>query len=147
MKVILVRDVPSLGRAGTLVEVREGYARNYLLPRGLAVEATEGAVRALQGQQEAASRRAERERERARRLAQSLEQVSVVVRARAGEGGRLFGAVTAEAIASALRQQGFELTRKQIELSEPIKAVGTHAVRVHLGHGEHVTVRVRVEAE
>jgi len=145
VKVILAQDVPSLGKAGTLVEVKEGYARNYLLPRGLAVEATEGALRAFREQQEAMRRRAERERARIRQLAQALEQASVVVRTRAGEGGRLYGSVTAEMIAQVLREQGFDLSRKQIELSEPIKAVGTYEVRVHLGHGERATVRVRVE--
>jgi large subunit ribosomal protein L9 len=147
VKVILARDVPSLGKAGTLVEVKEGYARNYLFPRGLAVEATEGALRALREQQEAVKRRAERERARAREMGQALGRASVVVQARAGEGGRLFGSVTAEVIAQVLREQGFDLSRKQIELSEPIKAVGTYEVRVHLGHGEHATVRVRVEPE
>lgn len=147
MKVILARDVPSLGKAGTLVEVKEGYARNYLFPRGLAVEATEGALRALREQQEAVKRRTERERARAHELAQALGQLVVGIRTRAGEGGRLFGSVTAEMIAQALRGKGVHVSRKQIELSEPIKAVGTYQVRVHLGHGTHATVRVRVEPE
>ncbi|MDR5710311.1 MAG: 50S ribosomal protein L9 [Armatimonadota bacterium] len=147
MKVILTRDVPSLGKAGSVVEVKEGYARNYLIPRGLAVEATEGALRSFQEQQEAAKRRAERERARARELAHVLSETSVVIRARAGEGGRLFGSVTAEAIREALRERGVEVSRKQIELPEPIKAVGTYEVLVHLGHGLAPRIRVRVEAQ
>ncbi len=146
MRVILVRDLPSLGKAGTVVEVKEGYARNYLIPRGLAVEATEGALRTFRQQQEAARRRAEREAERAVELARTLSGMAVGIRARAGEGGRLFGSVTAEAIAQALRTQGVEVSRKQIELPEPIKAVGTYEVTVHLGHGQHARIQVRVEA-
>lgn len=145
MKVILARDVPSLGKAGTVVEVKEGYARNYLIPRGLAVEATEGALRSFQEQQEAMKRRAERERARARELARALSETAVVIRARAGEGGRLFGSVTAETIAQTLRERGVEVSRKQIELPEPIKALGTYEVTVHLGHGLRAPIRVRVE--
>ncbi len=147
MKVILARDVPSLGKAGTVVEVKEGYARNYLIPRGLAVEATEEALRSFQQHQEAARRRAERELQKAREIARALSETTVVVRARAGEGGRLFGSVTAETIAQALRERGVEVSRKQIELLEPIKAVGTYEVTVHLGHGQHARTRVQVEAE
>jgi len=145
VKVILARDVPSLGKAGTVVEVKEGYARNYLIPRGLAVEATEGALRSFQEQQEAMKRRAERERARARELARALSETAVVIRARAGEGGRLFGSVTAETIAQTLRERGVEVSRKQIELPEPIKALGTYEVTVHLGHGLRAPIRVRVE--
>jgi large subunit ribosomal protein L9 len=145
VKVILARDVPSLGKAGTVVEVKEGYARNYLIPRGLAVEATEGALRSFQEQQEAMKRRAERERARARELARALSETAVVIRVRAGEGGRLFGSVTAETIAQTLRERGVEVSRKQIELPEPIKALGTYEVTVHLGHGLRAPIRVRVE--
>ncbi|MDR7415731.1 MAG: 50S ribosomal protein L9 [Armatimonadota bacterium] len=145
MKVILARDVPSLGKAGTVVEVKEGYARNYLIPRGLAVEATEGALRSFQEQQEAMKRRAERERARAQDLARMLSETPVVIRVRAGEGGRLFGSVTAETIAQTLRERGVEVSRKQIELPEPIKALGTYEVTVHLGHGLRAPIRVRVE--
>jgi len=131
MKVILVKDVPSLGKAGSVVEVREGYARNYLLPRGLAREATEGQLRVLEEE------RAARDRKLAR----------VRIPAKAGSSGRLFGAVTAQQIAEALRQMGFAVDRKQVDLSEPIKSVGTYRVTVRLPHGQQAEVEVQVTGD
>ncbi len=143
MKVILTQDVPSLGKAGSVVDVKEGYARNYLLPRGLAREATEGQLRALEQRRAAQQRRAAREEERARALAAALEGRTVRVRAKAGSTGRLFGAVTAQQVAEALKGMGFDVDRRQVDLPEPIKAVGTHTVVVRLAHG--LVARVRVE--
>ncbi|GBD28939.1 50S ribosomal protein L9 [bacterium HR32] len=147
MKVILTRDVPSLGKAGSVVDVKEGYARNYLLPRGLAREATEGQLRALEQERAAQQRRAAREEERARAVAQALEGRTVRVRAKAGSAGRLFGAVTAQQVAEALKGMGFDVDRRQVELPEPIKAVGTHTVTVRLPHGLLARVRVEVTAD
>jgi large subunit ribosomal protein L9 len=147
MKVILVKDVPALGKAGSVVEVREGYARNYLLPRGLAREATEGQLRALEQERAARDRKLARERERAAQLAQALRGRAVRVRAKAGPGGRLFGAVTAQHVAEALRQMGFEVDRRQVELAEPIKSVGTYRVVVRLPHGQAAEVEVQVTGD
>lgn len=147
MKVILVKDVPSVGKAGSVVEVRDGYARNYLLPRGLAREATEGQLRALEQQRAVRDRKLARERERAAELAQALRSQPVRVRAKAGSAGRLFGAVTAQQIAEALRQMGLEVDRKQVELDEPIKSVGTYRVGVRLPFGQQVQVEVQVTGD
>lgn len=147
MKVILVKDVPSLGKAGSVVEVREGYARNYLLPRGLAREATEGQLRALEQQRTAQERKLARERERAAQLAQALRSRTVRIRAKAGAGGRLFGSVTAQHVADELRRLGFDVDRRQVELAEPIKAVGTYRVVVRLPHGQHAEVEVQVTGD
>lgn len=147
MKVILVKDVPSLGKAGSVVEVREGYARNYLLPRGLAREATEGQLRALEQERAARDRKLARERERAAHMAEALRSRPVRIRAKAGAAGRLFGAVTAQQVAEALRQMGFQVDRRQVELPEPIKAVGTYRVGVRLPHGQHVEVEVQVTGD
>lgn len=147
MRVILLKDVPSLGKAGSVVEVRDGYARNYLLPRGLAREATEGQLRALEQERAVRDRKVARERERAAELAQALRSRPVQIRAKAGSAGRLFGAVTAQQIAEALRRMGFEVDRKQVELEEPIKSVGTYRVGVRLPFGQHVEVEVQVTGD
>jgi large subunit ribosomal protein L9 len=147
VKVILSQDVPSLGRAGTVVEVKEGYARNYLFPRGLAVEATEGRMRALRQEREAGDRRGARQREEAARAAATLSGRQIVITARGGDRGRLFGAVTAQDVAEALRRQGFDVSKKQVVLDHPIKVAGSHWVTVRLEHDQHARVRVVVEAE
>lgn len=146
MKVVLLADVQGLGRSGDVVEVKDGYARNYLLPRGLAAEATAGRVRWMQEQQQARARRQEREREEAARLAAALQGLTVELRARAGEGGRLFGSVTAADIAEALAARGFAVSKRQVELEEPIKAVGVYTVPVRVAHGVVARVEVNVLA-
>lgn len=147
MKVILIQDVPSLGKAGAVVDVREGYARNYLLPRGLAREATEGQLRALEQERAARERKLARERQRAVEVAHALQSRPVRIRAKAGAGGKLFGSVTAQQVAEALRQMGFEVDRRQVELAEPIKAVGTYRVTVRLPHGQQAEVEVQVTGD
>ncbi len=148
MKVILDADVPGLGRRGDVVEVSEGYARNYLFPRRLAREASEGALRAVRHLAEAKQRKADREQEQARRQAELLQGRLVTVRARAGEAGRLFGSVTGRDVADAVEVQfGFTIDRRRVLLEEPIKTVGTYAVRIRLHPGIDATVQVRVIPE
>lgn len=144
MKVILLRDVPALGKAGAIKEVKEGYARNYLIPRGLAAEATEGNLRSLERQQRAHANRAERERSDVEQLAASLGRAVVEIRARGGEGGRLFGSITAQDLADELGRRGVQVTKRQIELEEPIKSAGFYKVPVRVGLGvvAHVDVNV-----
>jgi large subunit ribosomal protein L9 len=144
MKVILIKDVPSLGRAGAIKEVKEGYARNFLIPRGLAAEATEGNLRSLERQRRAHAERAERERSDVEQLAASLAQAVVEIRARGGEGGRLFGSITTQDLADELVRRGVPVTKRQIELEEPIKSAGFYKVPVRVGHGvvAHVDVNV-----
>lgn len=144
MKVVLVKDVPGTGKAGTVVEVKEGHARNYLLPRGLAVEATEGVLRQLQHQQRAAQQRIERERRELAEQKRRLEALVLEIRARAGERGRLFGAVTSQQIAEALSARGFPVTRKQVELEDPIRVEGFYKVPVRLRSGLVAQVEVNV---
>jgi large subunit ribosomal protein L9 len=144
VKVILLRDVPTLGRAGTLVEVKEGYARNYLLPRGLAREATAGAIRARDVMQRAEEQRRARVQREAEQLAQGLSALTLEIRARVGAEGRLFGAVTAQQVADALRQRGFPVDKKQVELEHPIRVEGFHRVAVRLPTGRPVQVTVNV---
>jgi large subunit ribosomal protein L9 len=144
MKVILLKDVPALGPAGAIKDVKEGYARNYLIPRGLAAEATAGTVRALERQRQASAQRAARERSALEATAAALSQAVVEIRARGGEGGRLFGSITAQDIAEALARRGVAVSKRQIELAEPLKSAGFYKVPVRLGGGvvAHVDVNV-----
>jgi large subunit ribosomal protein L9 len=137
VKVILRQDVEKLGEAGEIVSVKSGYARNFLLPRDLAYEATEASVRRLEQERERAEQRARRDFLEARRRASQLEELSLTFHARAGEESKLFGSVTSADIADRLKEQklDFEVDRKQIELDEPIKTLGVHNVPVRL-HGD-----------
>ncbi len=142
MDVILREDVEKLGTAGDVVTVKDGYARNYLLPRGLAYPATEGNKRRLASEQLARSRRAEAEIGSARELAVRLETVSLSFTMKAGEGDKLFGSVTSADIAERLKTEGFTVDKKAVELHEPIKALGVYKVPVRL-HGD-VKPEIRV---
>jgi len=143
VKVILKKDVPNLGRAGEVKEVANGYARNYLIPQGLAVPATPQALRQLEAEKAAAARQAAREAAEARALAERLSQLELTLPVRVGEQGRLYGAVTAQDIAAAISQAvGREIDRRQIELEEPIRQVGIYEVPVRLTR--EITAKVRV---
>jgi len=132
VQLILRRDVEDLGSAGDLVDVRPGYARNYLVPQGMAFEATEKNLRRLEEERGSLARAAERELEGARELAAVLEGTSVTLRARAGEEGRLFGSVTTADVAEALAADGKAVDRHKIVLEEPMKQLGVYKVRVRL---------------
>jgi len=144
IEVILREDVPSLGRAGELVRVRPGYARNYLLPKGLAFEATEGNRRRIAAETRVREARRQAERVEAEGLAARLASVTLTIASKAGEEGKLFGSVTAQDIADALAAQGLAVDRRRIELEHPIKALGTHTVPVRLHPEVHAEVRVHV---
>lgn len=148
MKVILVQDVPNLGQAGDVKDVSHGYARNYLLPRKLAIEATPGNLKQWEQRRRALERRAEQARLSAASLAEKLARTVVRVPVRVGEMGRLFGSVTAQDIASALADQtAIEIDRHTIELEEPIRTLGTHEVSVRLGAGVVAKLTVEVVPE
>jgi large subunit ribosomal protein L9 len=130
--------VPNLGEAGDLVTVKPGFARNYLLPRGLAFEATAGNIRRLEDEKQRGEERAKRDFLEARRQASTLEGVSLTFNARAGEESKLFGSITTADIAEKLNAEGklgFAIDRRQIELDEPIKSLGVFSVPVKL-HGD-----------
>jgi len=147
MDVILRQDVEKLGQAGELVSVKDGYARNYLLPRGLAYVATEANRRRLEGEQRQKSRRAEVELTGARDLAIRLETVSLSFTMKAGEGDKLFGSVTSADIAERLAAEGFQLDKKAVELKEPIKSLGVYKVPVRVHADVKPEVRVWVVKE
>ena len=148
MKVILQREVDKLGVPGDIVEVKDGYARNYLLPRGLAVVATKGAVRHAERLRGAHDERVARARAEAEDLARTLAAARVRVASRAGEDGKLFGSVTAQHLAEEIeRAVGRPIDRRQIRLEEPIRSLGVHEVAVHLHPEVNATVTVEVVAE
>ena len=133
MKVILQKTVERLGDPGDVADVADGYARNYLIPRGLAIKAEKGAVRHAERLKRAHETRIKARKGEFESLAARLIQAPVVVRARAGEEGKLFGSVTAADVAEAVSTQaGVAVDRKDVHLDEPIRSVGTHEVRIHL---------------
>jgi large subunit ribosomal protein L9 len=132
VQVILNEDMPNLGRPGDVVKVRAGYARNYLLPRGLAVEANSRNLRAFEHQKATAMVKREALKNQAMGLKEKLEALQLNVFARAGEEGKLFGSVTNIDLERALREHGFEVDRRRILLSEPIKQLGDYTVVVRL---------------
>jgi large subunit ribosomal protein L9 len=145
--VILREDVKSLGKAGELVRVKPGYARNFLLPRGLAFEATEGNKKRIAAETRARGARDQAERAEAERFAAALGAAALTLKGKAGEEGKLFGSITAQDIADALAAQGHQVDRRRIELEHPIKTVGHHTVGVRLHSEVHAEVRVSVVAE
>jgi large subunit ribosomal protein L9 len=143
VKVILSQSLDTLGETGDIVSVKPGFARNYLLPKGLAFEATKANVRALEEDQRRAEQRAKRDYLEARRRASQLEGMSITFHANAGEESKLFGSVTAADIADRLNEQSldFQIDRRQLDLDEPIKALGVYSVPVKL----HTDVRPEVK--
>ena len=147
IEVILREDVNSLGKAGELVRVKPGYARNYLLPHGLAFEATEGNKKRIAAETRAKTVRGQAERAEAERFAATLGGVTLALTGKAGEEGKLFGSITAQDIADALAREGHTVDRRRIELEHPIKTLGPHAVVVRVHPEVHAEVRVSVVAE
>ncbi|HLK12039.1 MAG TPA: 50S ribosomal protein L9 [Candidatus Binatia bacterium] len=146
VEIILRDDVPNLGKIGDVVRVRPGYARNYLLPRGLAVEASTGNLRQLEHQKRMIAAKADRERKSAQAAAAKVDGLTLRVRARAGEEGRLFGSVTNLDVERLLAEQGCAVDRRRIALEEPIKQLGTYGIVVHVGRDVQATVQLIVEA-
>ncbi len=147
VKVILRQDVPTLGSEGDIVGVKAGYARNYLLPQGLAFEATSAAMKQIEEDKRRAEVRAKRDYLEARRRAAQLEGVSLTFHARAGEEGKLFGSITSADIADRLNEQqglDYQVDRRQVVLEEPIKALGVFAVPVRLHHEVAPEIKVWV---
>lgn len=132
MKVIFLQDVKGQGKKGEIKDVAEGYARNFLIPRGLAQAATEGALKSIGQMKAAENKRKEKAKEEAQALAAKLAGMTLVIKAKAGENGRLFGAVTNKQIAEELEKQGFKIDKRQIELDEPIRTLGVTRVTLRL---------------
>ena len=147
IEVILREDIKTLGKAGDMVRVKPGYARNYLLPHGLAYEATEGNKKRIAGETRARTTRLASEKTEAEATAARLGTLNLTLRGKAGEEGKLFGSVTAQDIAAALESAGHTVDRRKIELEHPIKTTGAHSVAVRLHPEVNAELRVSVVAE
>lgn len=148
MKVILQKDVKNIGKKGDVVEVAEGYGRNFLLPKGLAVEASAGNLRQVAQQKQAESNKAEKELTDAQKIGEKFKGKELKVAAKVGEGGKLFGSITTQELADQLRKQySVEIDKRKIDLKEPIKSLGTHSVIIKVHPKVHVPIVVSVVAE
>jgi large subunit ribosomal protein L9 len=147
IEVILREDITTLGRAGEMVRVKPGYARNYLLPQGLAYEATEGNKKRIAAETRVRAVKNQAEKTEAERVAATLGGVSLTLTGKAGEEGKLFGSITSQDIADALARQGQQVDRRRIELEHPIKTIGEHTVSIRLHPEVQAELRVSVVAE
>ena len=146
MKVILTENVDGLGKIGDMVKVKPGFARNYLVPRSLAVEASMRNLKELEHQKRQMARKLEKVTQESEVLKARIEKVSCVLTHRAGEEGKLFGSVTSMELEAKLREAGIEIDRKKIQLDEPIKALGSYQVPVKLPAGVVAEIKVTVVA-
>jgi large subunit ribosomal protein L9 len=147
IEVILREDIKSLGQTGEVVRVKPGYARNYLLPQGLAYEATEGNKKRIAAESRVRAARSQAERGEAEQLANTLRGLSLTLSGKAGEEGKLFGSITSQDIADALGRQGYSIDRRRIELDHPIRTTGEHVVAIRLHPEVHAELRVAIVAE
>ena len=142
MKIILRKDYEQLGKVGDVKDVKDGFARNYLIPRNIAYEATPGALTTLEEEKKQLSRKVEKEKTAAEKVATKLENISVTLTMKVGEDEKLFGSVTSQMIADALQEKGIPLDKSQIELDDSIKALGIYDVPVRLATGVIAKVKV-----
>jgi len=147
MNVVLKEDIPKLGKMGEVVRVRDGYARNYLLPRGLVLVANNKNVRSLEHNKRVIAGRRERVVKDAQTLSEKIAAVSLTITAKAGEEGKLFGSVTNIHIEKALIEKGFHVERRKIDLTQPIKAIGDYEIPVRLASDVVANVKVSVVSE
>lgn len=147
MKIILKEDVPNLGKAGQIIVVKDGYARNFLFPKGLALLADEKNMKLLERQKKKFEEEAKKKRQDAESIAQRLYETQLIIKAKAGEDQKLFGSVTSKDIAEALEKEGFSIDKKQVNIVEPIKRLGEYEVDVKLDANIVAKVKVNIVAE
>ncbi|MFH0988875.1 MAG: 50S ribosomal protein L9 [bacterium] len=147
MKLILRQDFEQLGHVGDVVDVKDGYARNYLIPRKIAYEATKSSMRMLEEEKKQHSKRHDKEKRTSENLALELEKVSITIQMKVGEDDKLFGSVTNQMIAEALKEKGFEVEKRQIELEDSIKALGIYTIDIKMPGGVIGKVKVWVVRE
>ena len=145
MKVILLQDVKGKGKKGQMIEVSDGYARNFMLPKKMAIEATPDAINTMRMNDKATQERIAREKAEALATSKKLREMTVVVKAKGGGAGRLFGSVTNAEIAEALGKQGVKLDKRKIVLNETIKNVGTYTATCKLGYEITAPLTVKIE--
>ncbi|CEH31581.1 50S ribosomal protein L9 [Aneurinibacillus migulanus] len=147
MKVILLQDVKGQGKKGEVKEVSEGYARNFLLKKGLAKEATPGNMKMQEAHKKSEEKRKQEELEEAKKVAKVMEETTITIKAKSGEGGRLFGGVSSKQIAEELKKANFKVDKRKIELPEPIRTLGYTNVPIKLHQEVTATVKVHVVEE
>ncbi len=148
MKVILTQDVKGKGKKGQMIEVSDGYARNYMLPRKIAIEATADAVNTMKMNDKATQERIAREKAEAMEISKTIRGLTVVVKAKGGGAGRLFGSITNQEIADSMKaQSGIALDKRKIVIADPIKNVGTYTVTCKLGYEITAPLTVKIEEE
>jgi len=147
MKVILRKNYDQLGNIGDLVDVKNGYARNFLLPRQIAYIATKGNIRALEEEKQQVAKKEVKELEAAKLLATELENVSITIPVKVGEEDKIFGSVTSQMISDALKEKKYEIDKRKIDLEEPIKALGIYSVNVKLQSAVSTVVKTWVARE
>lgn len=148
MDVILQKDVKNLGSKGDVVKVAEGYGRNYLIPRGLAIEATDKNMAELKMKKKQQKKREERELQEAQNIAKKIDDKRLVLKVKAGEKGRLFGSITTKDIAEKIQSDyGVELDKRKIELAQPIRTLGNYRVEIKIHPGVSATLNVVVEKQ
>ncbi len=145
MKLILKEDVENLGDMGTIVEVKNGYGRNYLLPRNLAVDANPKNIKEFEHQKKIILSKAKKVKQSAEDLAEQISKLSIIIEAQAGEEDKLFGSVTSKDIAEAIAQQGVKVDKRKVLLEEPIKRIGIHEVTVKVHQDVNASVKVEVK--
>lgn len=147
VQVVLKQDVDHLGHTGEVVRVRPGYARNYLLPRGIAAIATRGNIKEIEHEKKLALAKAAREQEQARGLAEAMAHVTLKIAKPVGDGGRLYGSVTSSEVATLLAEKGYDVDRRKLTMPDHIKDVGSYTVGVRLAGGVEASFTLEVEAE
>jgi large subunit ribosomal protein L9 len=147
MKVILRKNFNTLGKVGDLIDVKNGYARNYLIPRQIAYIASKGNISALEEEKIQITKKEAKELEHSQKLASELEKVSVTIPVKVGEEDKIFGSVTTQMIADSLKEKGYEIDKRKIEIDEPIKSLGIYSVNVKLHHDVNTVVKTWVVRE
>ncbi|MBU0559664.1 MAG: 50S ribosomal protein L9 [Bacteroidetes bacterium] len=147
MKVILRKNYEHLGKIGDLIDVKDGFARNFLIPRNVAYLAQPGNIKALEEEKKQFAKKAAKELDASRKLAAALEKVSVTIPVKVGEEDKIFGSVTTQMIADSLKEKGFDIDRRKIEIDDPIKALGIYSVNVKLHHEVTAIVKTWVVRE
>ena len=147
MKVILRKDIETLGNIGDIVDVKEGYARNFLIPRKIAYTALNGNLKALEDEKKSIARKSEKELRAAEKISTDLEKVSVTIPVQVGEEDKIFGSVTTQMIADALKEKDFDIDKRKIEIEESIKTLGIYNVNIKLHSNINASIKVWVVRE
>ncbi len=147
MKVILRKNYETIGQIGDVVDVKEGYARNFLIPRKIAYAALKGNILALEEEKKNFAKKKQKEIEAAEKLSVEVEKVSVTIPVQVGEEDKIFGSVTNQMIADSLKEKGFEIEKRKIEIQEPIKALGIYSIGIHLHPNVTANIKVWVVRE